>query len=253
MSNAPLIKVQNLFQKIGTQEILRGVTLSVYTGETLVLLGRSGGGKSVFLRHLIGLMRPVCGKILFEGRDITQLNERQLEPIRCKIGMLFQDGALFDSLSVFNNVAFPLRERGMQDEKEIRERVHKALALVNMIGHDGKVPVDLSGGMRKRVALARAIISPPSVILYDEPTAGLDPIVSGSINRLIRRLQGQLQVTSIVVTHDLVSAYHVGDRIALLDRGRIYFCGSPQQIRSSDDPIIRNFIEGKSGENSKME
>lgn len=253
MNNTPLIEVQNLFQKIGTQEILRGITLSIYPGETLVLLGRSGGGKSVFLRHLIGLMKPVCGKILFEGKDITQLNERQLRPIRCKIGMLFQDGALFDSLSVFDNVAFPLREHGMQDEKEIREKVHKALALVNIIGHDGKAPVDLSGGMRKRVALARAIISPPSVILYDEPTAGLDPVVSDSINRLIRRLQGQLRVTSIVVTHDMVSAYRIGDRIALLDQGRIYFCGSPRQLRFSGDPIIRNFIEGRSLENSKTE
>jgi phospholipid/cholesterol/gamma-HCH transport system ATP-binding protein len=141
----------------------------------------------------------------------------------------------------------------MQDEKEIREKVHKALALVNMIGHDGKVPVALSGGMRKRVALARAIISPPSVILYDEPTAGLDPIVSDSINRLIRRLQGQLQVTSVVVTHDMVSAYRVGDRIAFLDHGRIYFCGSPQQLRLSSDPVIRNFVEGRSSESSETE
>jgi phospholipid/cholesterol/gamma-HCH transport system ATP-binding protein len=252
-NSAPLIEVQNLFQKIGTQEILRGITLSIYPGETLVLLGRSGGGKSVFLRHLIGLMKPVRGRILFEGRDITQLNERQLEPIRCKIGMLFQDGALFDSLSVFDNVAFPLREHCMKDEKEIREKVHKVLALVNMIGHDGKAPVALSGGMRKRVALARAIISPPSVILYDEPTAGLDPIVSDSINRLIRRLQGQLQVTSVVVTHDMASAYHVGDRIALLDHGRIYFCGSPQQLRFSSDPVVRNFVEGRSSEGNETE
>ena len=253
MRNTPLIEVQNLFQKIGTQEILRGVTLSIFSGETLVLLGKSGGGKSVFLRHLIGLMKPDLGKVLFEGKDITRFNERQLEPIRCKIGMLFQDGALFDSLSVFDNVAFPLREHRMRDEKKIQEKVHEALALVNMTGHDGKMPINLSGGMRKRVALARAIISPPSIILYDEPTAGLDPIVSDSINRLIRRLQRQLKVTSVVVTHDMVSAYHVGDRIALLDHGRIHFCGSPKQLRASCDPVIRDFIEGRSENNSEIE
>lgn len=251
MKNTPLIEVQNLFQRIGKQEILRGVTLSIFSGETLVLLGKSGGGKSVFLRHLIGLMKPQFGKVFFEGTDITQFNERELEPIRCKIGMLFQDGALFDSLSVFDNVAFPLRERRMQDEK-IRDKVHEALTLVNMIGHDEKMPVDLSGGMRKRVALARVIISLPSVILYDEPTAGLDPIVSDSINRLIRRLQRKLKVTSVVVTHDMVSAYHVGDRIALLDSGRIYFCGFPQELRASSDPTIRDFMEGRSG-NSEVE
>lgn len=253
MSDVPLIEVQNLAQKIGAQEILRGVNLSIYTGETLVLLGKSGGGKSVFLRHLIGLMKPLRGKILFEEIDIAQLNERQLEPVRRKIGMLFQDGALFDSLNVFDNVAFPLREHCKCDERKVRDKVHESLAMVNMNGHDKKMPVNLSGGMRKRVALARAIISPPSVILYDEPTAGLDPIVSDSINRLIRRLQKQLQVTSIVVTHDLVSANHVGDRIALLDRGRIHFWGSPKELQSSHDPIVRDFVEGRSDETDEVE
>lgn len=253
MSDLPLIEVQNLIQTIDTQEILRGVDLSVHTGETLVLLGKSGGGKSVFLRHLIGLMKPLKGKILFEGNDIAQFNERQLEPVRRKIGMLFQDGALFDSLNVFDNVAFPLRERGKHYERFIRDKVFASLAMVNMTGHEKKMPVNLSGGMRKRVALARAIISPPSVILYDEPTAGLDPIVSDSINRLIRRLQKQLQVTSIVVTHDMASANRIGDRIALLDRGRIHFCGSLEELRVSSDPIIRNFVEGRSDEIDEIE
>ncbi|HRJ72869.1 MAG TPA: ATP-binding cassette domain-containing protein, partial [Terrimicrobiaceae bacterium] len=201
MAEQPLIAVRDLVQKIGPQEILRGFSLDVFRGETLVLLGKSGGGKSVFLRHLIGLMKPISGSIAFEGRDIAALNERELEPVRRKIGMLFQDGALFDSMTVFDNVAFPLREHGERDEKVIREKVHDSLDMVNMGGHEKKMPVNLSGGMRKRVALARAIISPPQVILYDEPTAGLDPIVSDSINRLIRRLQKQLAVTSIVVTH----------------------------------------------------
>ena len=248
MTAMPLIQVKNLVQKIGTQEILRGLSLDIIEGETLVLLGKSGGGKSVFLRHLIGLMHPVSGSILFEGMDVTKLNERELEPVRRHIGMLFQDGALFDSMNVFDNVAFPLRERGEKKPAVIREKVAQALAMVNMTGHDHKMPVNLSGGMRKRVALARVIISPPAVILYDEPTAGLDPIVSDSINKLIRHLQKELHVTSIVVTHDMVSCNHIADRIALLSEGRIYFIGTPEELRRTTDPTIRDFVDGRSGE-----
>lgn len=248
MAGEPLIAVRDLVQKIGRQEILRGFSLDVHAGETLVLLGKSGGGKSVFLRHLIGLMKPVSGSILFEGQDLAKLDERQLEPVRRKIGMLFQDGALFDSLSVYDNVAFPLRERGERNEKVVREKVHEALALVNMNGHDQKMPVNLSGGMRKRVALARAIISPPQVILYDEPTAGLDPIVSDSINKLIRRLQRQLSVTSVVVTHDMTSCYHIADRVALLNEGKRYFYGTPDELKVTTDPVIRDFVDGRSQE-----
>lgn len=243
-----LFQIRDLVQKIGRQEILRQLSLDVFQGETLVLLGRSGGGKSVFLRHLIGLMRPVSGSIVFEGQEITGLKERKMEPIRRKVGMLFQDGALFDSMTVFDNVAFPLRERGERDPGVINDKVAQALAMVNMTGHDHKMPVNLSGGMRKRVALARAIISPPDVILYDEPTAGLDPIVSDSINKLIRRLQSELKVTSVVVTHDMVSCYHVADRVALLDQGKIYFSGTPDELRTTTDPIIRDFVDGRSGE-----
>jgi phospholipid/cholesterol/gamma-HCH transport system ATP-binding protein len=246
--NEPLIHVQDLVQRIGSQQILRGLTLDVLPGETLVLLGKSGGGKSVFLRHLIGLMRPVSGSIVFEGQEITALKERELEPVRRKIGMLFQDGALFDSMNVFDNVAFPLRERGEKDPRVIREKVEQSLARVNMGGHDKKMPVNLSGGMRKRVALARAIISPPDVILYDEPTAGLDPIVSDSINRLIRRLQSELSVTSLVVTHDLISCNHIADRVALLEGGKIHFLGTTAELRETEDPIVRDFVDGRSGE-----
>lgn len=246
MEKEPFIAVRDLVQKIGRQEILRGFSLDIFRGETLVLLGKSGGGKSVFLRHLIGLMKPLSGHILFEGQDIAGLSERELEPVRKKIGMLFQDGALFDSLTVHDNVAFPLRERGERDEKLIARKVHESLALVNMTGHDKKMPVNLSGGMRKRVALARAIISPPQVILYDEPTAGLDPIVSDSINRLIRRLQKQLAVTSIVVTHDMTSCYHIADRVALLNEGRRYFYGTPDELRTTQDRVIRDFVDGRS-------
>jgi phospholipid/cholesterol/gamma-HCH transport system ATP-binding protein len=252
MSAEPLIAVRDLAQKIGRQEILRGFSLDIFKGETLVLLGKSGGGKSVFLRHLIGLMKPISGQILFEGQDIAKLNERELEPVRKKIGMLFQDGALFDSMSVQDNVAFPLRERGERDEKVIARKVHDALALVNMNGHDKKMPVNLSGGMRKRVALARAIISPPDVILYDEPTAGLDPIVSDSINKLIRRLQKQLSVTSIVVTHDMISCNHIADRVALLNEGKRYFYGTPEDLRATQDPVIRDFVDGRSQDDDKV-
>ena len=246
--NGPLIQVRDLVQKIGGQEILRGLSIDVMPGETLVLLGKSGGGKSVFLRHLIGLMRPISGSIVFEGDEITHLRERELEPVRKKIGMLFQDGALFDSMNVFENVAFPLRESGERNPKTIREKVGESLAMVNMTGHEHKMPVNLSGGMRKRVALARAIISPPDVILYDEPTAGLDPIVSDSINKLIRHLQRELHVTSIVVTHDMVSCNHIADRVALLHEGRIYFLGTLEDLQQTSDPIIRDFVDGRSGE-----
>ena len=246
MAGDPLISVRDLVQKIGPQEILRGFSLEIFQGETLVLLGKSGGGKSVFLRHLIGLMKPISGQILFEGRDIAAMKERELVPIRRKIGMLFQDGALFDSMNVYDNVAFPLREHGQKNEKIVREKVHEALALVNMSGNDKKMPVNLSGGMRKRVALARAIISPPQVILYDEPTAGLDPIVSDSINRLIRRLQEQLSVTSIVVTHDMISCYKIADRVALLNEGRRHFYGTLDELRDTQDEIVRDFVDGRS-------
>ena len=243
-----LIEVRDLKQAIGGQEILRGVNIDIPRGETLVLLGQSGGGKSVFLRHLIGLMRPLSGSIRIEGEEIAHLDERQLEPVRRKIGMLFQDGALFDSMSVFDNIAFPLRERGEKDEKVIREKVARSLELVSLQGQEKKMPVNLSGGMRKRASLARAIISEPSCILYDEPTAGLDPIVSDTINKLIRRLQSQLRVTSIVVTHDMISTDHIADRVALLKEGRIHFDGTLNALHSSTDPVITDFIEGRSHE-----
>ena len=242
------IAVDNLVQTIGGQEILRGFSLKVYEGETLVLLGRSGGGKSVFLRHLIGLMKPVSGQILYEGKDIAGLEERELAPIRRSMGMLFQNGALFDSMNVGDNVAFPLREHGVTDEALIARKVEEALDMVDLAGQQQKMPVNLSGGMRKRVALARALISEPRCMLYDEPTAGLDPIVADSIDVLIRRLQRKLGVTSIVVTHDMKSAFAIADHVALLHQGQCYFYGTCDQLRESTDPIIRDFVEGRSHE-----
>jgi phospholipid/cholesterol/gamma-HCH transport system ATP-binding protein len=243
-----IIAVDNLVQAIGGQEILRGFSLKVYEGETLVLLGRSGGGKSVFLRHLIGLMQPVSGTVTVDNRNISNLKERELADIRRSMGMLFQNGALFDSMTVADNVAFPLRERGETDEALITTKVSEALQMVDLHGHQAKMPVNLSGGMRKRVALARALINQPRCMLYDEPTAGLDPIVADSIDMLIRRLQRKLGVTSIVVTHDMKSAFAIADHVALLHEGSCYFYGTCDQLRASTDPVIRDFVEGRSHE-----
>lgn len=241
-----MILVEDLRKKIGNQEILRGINLRIAAGETLVVLGRSGGGKSVMLKHLIGLHRPSSGKIWIEGTEITALDERKLGRIRKRLGVLFQDGALFDSMTVFQNVAFPLREAGVRNEEEIRERVDQALEVVSLAGHGHKMPVNLSGGMRKRAALARAVVTRPRCILYDEPTSGLDPVMSDSIDRLIRRLQERFSVTSVVVTHDMKSACAIADRIAYLHEGRIYFYGTPAELRGSTDPLIENFIHGRS-------
>ena len=241
-----VITVDNLVQTIGGQEILRGFSLKVYQGETLVLLGRSGGGKSVFLRHLIGLMQPVSGTVTVGQEVISGLQERELAKVRRSMGMLFQNGALFDSLTVADNVAFPLRERGETDETIVSAKVEEALQMVDLAGHEAKMPVNLSGGMRKRVALARALVNQPRCVLYDEPTAGLDPIVADSIDLLIRRLQRKLGVTSIVVTHDMKSTFTIADHVALLHEGRCYFYGTCDQLRASTDPVIRDFVEGRS-------
>ena len=241
-----IIRVDNLVQTLGDQEILRGFSLKVHQGETLVLLGRSGGGKSVFLRHLIGLMQPISGTVTVGQEIISGLPERELAKVRRSMGMLFQNGALFDSLTVADNVAFPLRERGETDETVVAAKVAEALQMVDLAGQEAKMPVNLSGGMRKRVALARAIVSQPRCMLYDEPTAGLDPIVADSIDLLIRRLQRKLGVTSIVVTHDMKSTFTIADHVALLHEGRCYFYGTCDQLRASTDPVIRDFVEGRS-------
>jgi phospholipid/cholesterol/gamma-HCH transport system ATP-binding protein len=225
---------------------LRGIELNVATGETLVIIGRSGGGKSVLLKHLIGLMLPDAGEIWIAGQNIIGLNERQLAPIRRKVGILFQGAALFDSMTVEENIAFPLREAGERNEKVIREKVNEMLGVIEMEGQQTKMPVNLSGGMKKRVGLARSIIRRPSCVLYDEPTAGLDPVVSDSINQLIRRLQERLHVTSVVVTHDMKSAFHIADHIAYLHEGKIYFHGTREELKRSTDPLIQDFLIGRS-------
>src|SRR5437667_3321374 len=222
-SNGAMIAVRDLRKAIGEQEILRGVDLEVTRGETLAIIGRSGGGKSVLLKHLVGLMEPDAGEIWIEGQNIIGLTERQLGAVREKIGILFQGAALFDSMTVAENIAFPLREAGERDPNVLRENVRQMLDVVELEGQEEKMPVSLSGGMKKRVGLARSIIRRPKCVLYDEPTSGLDPVVAHSINRLIRRVQKRLGMTSIVVTHDMKSAFDVGNHIAYLHEGRIYY------------------------------
>ncbi len=245
LNSSPMIAVRGLKKHIGAQEILRGVDLSVGNGETLVIIGRSGGGKSVLLKNLIGLMQPNEGEIWIDGQSIVGLSERQLARVRRKVGILFQGGALFDSMTVEENIAFPLREAGEHDQRVLEQKIAEMLEVIELQGQEKKMPVNLSGGMKKRVGLARAIINRPSCILYDEPTAGLDPVVSDSINRLIRRLQERYHVTSVVVTHDMKCAFHVGDRIAYLHEGRIYFSGTPEEIQASPDPLIQDFLIGR--------
>lgn len=244
----PFIQIRGLEQRFGSQQVLRGVDMDVYRGETLVLLGGSGGGKSVLLKHLPGLLKPKKGSIHVDGVDIAGLNEREFGPVRKKIGMMFQGGALFDSLTVGKNVAFPLIEQGMKDSTEIQRLVTEALEIVRLPGQESKLPSDLSGGMRKRVALARAVVSRPACVLYDEPHAGLDPITADSIDHLIKDLQRNYGMTNVVITHEMRSVFRIADRVVFLKEGRVYWTGTPDELKNTSDPELRAFIEGDSGE-----
>ena len=244
----PFIEVRGLHKRIGHQHILRGMDLTIFHGESLAIIGGSGTGKSVSLKLIMGLMSATSGSITVDGKEITQLTERQLGPHRRKIGMLFQDGALFDSLTVEENVAFPLHEAGEKDTAKIAARVHEVLDDVGLADSKEKLPSALSGGMRKRAALARAVVTRPRCILYDEPTAGLDPIVSDSIDHLIRRIQRLYECTSVVVTHDMKSVRTVADRVIYLRDGIVFFAGTPAELFSAEDPLVRQFVEGRSGE-----
>jgi phospholipid/cholesterol/gamma-HCH transport system ATP-binding protein len=240
----PLLRIVNVEKKLGRQRVLKGVNLEIRQAERMVIIGRSGGGKSVLLKHIIGLMRPDSGEVWFRDQDLSQMTEEQLVPLRKETGMLFQNGALFDSLTVGENVAFPLREKGQKDEAAIRAEVARALKIVDLPNQESKWPSELSGGMRKRVALARAAIAKPALMLYDEPTSGLDPVVADSINKLMVRLGQELEMTSIIVTHDMVSAREVGDRIAFLKDGQIYAVDRPEVLLESQDPNIYRFVNG---------
>jgi phospholipid/cholesterol/gamma-HCH transport system ATP-binding protein len=247
-SSSPKIEFRDVHKRLGRQHILRGLSLSVYPGESLVILGRSGGGKSVLLKHLIGLIRPDSGEIFVDGEDITKFSERDLIRVRRKITMVFQGGALFDSMTVGENVAFPLREERCYSESEIRDKVKEMLEAVGLPGQEHKMPSELSGGMKKRVALARSVIRQPEVILYDEPTAGLDPIMTANIDCLIKAMQSRFNTTSITITHDMNSAFHIADRIAFLKDGKIHALGTPEEISRNPDPAVQNFIRGVADE-----
>lgn len=227
--------------------MLRGVTMDVYEGETLLLLGGSGGGKSVLMKHFLGLLSPLEGKVWVKGTDISRMSERQLGPVRKMMGMMFQNGALFDSMTVGQNIAFPLLESGLKDEKEIERLVTESLEIVRLPGQEDKMPADLSGGMRKRVALARAIVDKPACVLYDEPHAGLDPITADSIDHLVKCLQRDHGMTNVIVTHEMRSVFRIADRIVFLKTGQIYWEGTPEELQASEDPELKNFVEGDSG------
>ncbi len=244
-----LYQVRGLVKRYGQRTVLDGLDFDVLSGESLVVLGRSGSGKSVTLRQLNGLEKPDAGTVVFDGHVISQMQERDLAPLRRRIGMLFQGGALFDSMTVFENVAFPLQEHARLPASEVADKVREKLALVRLKGvEEGKMPADLSGGMKKRVALARSLALDPEVLLFDEPTTGLDPVTSATIGRLIRNVQQEIGVTAVVVTHDLALAGQVADRVAFLCGGRFAFLGPWEEARRSDEPELSAFLNRREEE-----
>lgn len=239
-----MIEITELHKSFGNHHVLKGVNLKIEKGESMVVIGGSGSGKSVLLKHIIGILKPDKGNILIDGIDITKLNERELYKIRKKFGMLFQMAALFDSLTVWENVGFALiRQKRMKDE-DVRRIASEKLRLVGLVDVEDLMPSELSGGMKKRVGLARAIAHEPEILLYDEPTTGLDPIMADAINDLIIEMKNKLSVTSVAITHDMHSAYKIADRIAMLYDGKIIGTGSPEEIKNTENPIIKQFITG---------
>jgi len=241
-----MIEIINLSKSFGDNKVLDNLNLTIDSGETMVIIGRSGCGKSVLLKHMIGLLRPDLGQVIIDNNDVSRMDEKHLDRLRLSFGMLFQGAALFDSMTVGENVGFALREHTDTEEKVVQEKVARALELMGLRGIERLMPAELSGGMKKRVGLARAICNDPDIILYDEPTTGLDPIMADAINDLIVELNHRLKVTSIVVTHDMVSAYKVADRIAMLHKGKIIAIGTPHEIKNTKDPAVRQFITGAS-------
>ena len=240
-----MIEIINLCKNFSKIKVLDDLNLNINTGETTVIIGRSGCGKSVLLKHIIGIMKPASGQVFVDGRDMCRLKGKHLNDVRMKFGMLFQAAALFDSLSVWENVAFGMIEHTDKTKEEIMQRVKECLSLVGLVGVEDLKPAVLSGGMRKRVGLARAICMKPEIILYDEPTTGLDPIMADAINSLIVELHDKLKITSVAVTHDMKSAYKIADKIAMLYDGIIISVGTPDEIKNTKDPIVKQFINGE--------
>jgi phospholipid/cholesterol/gamma-HCH transport system ATP-binding protein len=239
-----MIILTNLFKVFGANQVLQGATLHIEPGESMVVIGGSGSGKSVLIKHIIGLLAPDSGSVKVSGQEVTTLKEKELYDMRRKFGMLFQNAALFDSLKVWENVAFTLLRKKNPSLTKARDKATEKLNLVGLKDVEDLMPSELSGGMRKRVGLARAIAHDPEIILYDEPTTGLDPIMADVINELIIQLKEKLKVTSVAITHDMVSAYKIADRIAMLYKGKIIGIGTPLQIKNTDNPVIRQFITG---------
>ena len=239
-----MIEIINLHKSFGKNHVLRGIDLTVEKGESMVVIGGSGSGKSVLLKHIIGILRPDAGKVRIDGDDLALLKERELYEVRKKFGMLFQMSALFDSMTVWENVGFALHRNKSMHDKEIKARATEKLKLVGLSGVENLMPAELSGGMKKRVGLARAIAHEPEILLYDEPTTGLDPIMADAINELIVEMKNTLSVTSVAITHDMNSAYKIADRIAMLYEGRIIDTGSPDEIKNTSNPVVKQFITG---------
>ena len=241
----PIISMQHVDKTLGGRKVLDDMSIDVDRGESLVIVGGSGVGKSVTLKHMIGLMRPDRGNIVIDGHDISAMKELELNRFRRKFGMSFQEGALFDSMSVFENIAFPLRRHTKFDEKQIRERVDECLDMVHLEGASAKRPSELSGGMRRRVGFARAISLKPEILLFDEPTTGLDPVISDVIAELIVEMDRTLNTTTVTITHDMKVAFKIADRVAMLYKGRIVEEGTPEEFQQSQNPIVQQFIEGR--------
>ncbi|RME24323.1 MAG: ABC transporter ATP-binding protein [Deltaproteobacteria bacterium] len=237
-----MIEIRDLHKSFGDNHVLRGIDLTVEEGKTTVIIGASGSGKSVLMKHMIGLLRPDSGKVVVDGLDTSELGERELAKVRQKFGMVFQNAALFDSMTVGENVAFPLREHRRLPEKEIRRIVEEKLRVVDLEGVEHLYPAELSGGMRKRVGLARAVVLDPRIVLYDEPTTGLDPITANSVDEMILAAQERLGVTSVVISHDIASSFRVGDHIAMIYKGQIVEQGPPEKLMESDHPYVKKFL-----------
>ena len=240
-----MIEVRDLWKTFNGQQVLRGINLTVVKGELLVIIGRSGGGKSVLLRHILGLLRPDRGEVRLDGTDLGRLSGRALDRLRERFGVVFQGGALFDSLTVFDNVAFPLREKTRLDAAAIAARVEEALAQVGLADMGHKYPAEISGGMRKRVAIARALVTEPRIVFLDEPTTGLDPILANAIHRLILDLHRKFRFTAIMVSHEIPEIFEIAHRVAMLHEGVIVEAGPPEAIQRSSNPVIQQFVRGE--------